>query len=233
MFDLNNAPPQRDGEPIPDGIFVKLVTHIRPGAASLEGLDPVDDGLLRASNTSDALMLDAEFTVMGGAYNGRKLWSMLTIAGGKLNEKGESKGWLITKSTLRAMIESATATDPNDMSDAARAKRVFRAFKQLDGIEFYARLGVQPGEPIADKPGQTYPAKNVISHIVTPKDAEYTALRNGQEVTAKPRGATTAKPTAAPSAPAWAQPTASAAAPPSQPTSPPASGKNGPAWLRE
>jgi len=205
-MDLNDAGSQLErGNLIPAGTFVKLALHIRPGGASAPGLDAMDQGLLTQSKSSDVLMLDCEFTVMGGPHNGRKLWSNLTVAGGKLDDKGASKGWNVTKSLLRAIIESATATLPTDMSDAAKAKRVFQGFKQLDGIQFWARLGIEPGG--ARDGGGNYPDKSRVDHVVLPGEPEYAALAAGQEV--KPAAATPAA--AAAKGPAWAAPAAAAA----------------------
>lgn len=222
MMDLNEAGPQMErGGVIPAGTFAKLQMNIRPGGASAPGLDPMDAGLLKASKTSDVLFLDCEFTVVGGPHNKRKLWSNLSISGGKTDDKGQSMAWGITKATLRAIIESATATMPNDASEAAKAKRVFQGFKQLDGIQFYARIGVEPGGD--DGRGGKYPDKNRIDHVVTPADPEYAALAAGKEV-APAAVAATAPRAAAPSAPAWAAPGNAAAK-----QAAPAAAK--PAWL--
>ena len=87
----------------------------------------MDAGLLKASQSSDAKMLDCEFTVVEGPYARRKFWQMFTVAGGKLDDKGQSKGWNISKSAFRAMIDSALGLDPKDESPAAKQKRVSRA----------------------------------------------------------------------------------------------------------
>src|SRR5258708_5474212 len=79
---------------IPDGTFVKLKGKIRPGNHNLmpDQQGPNDAGLFkRANHPSDAVMLDWEFTVMGGPYKGRNIWQMMVVDGGTLNEKGESK----------------------------------------------------------------------------------------------------------------------------------------------
>jgi hypothetical protein len=83
---------------------------IRPGG--VDGATPMDGGLLKASQSSDARMLDCEFTVVEGPYARRKFWQNFTVAGGKLDEKGQSKGWNISKSAFRAMIDSALGLDP-------------------------------------------------------------------------------------------------------------------------
>ena len=67
-------------------------------------------------------MLDCEFTVVEGPYARRKFWQNFTVAGGKLDEKGQSKGWNISKSTFRAMVDSALGLDPKDESPAAKAE---------------------------------------------------------------------------------------------------------------
>ena len=122
MYDLNDAQPQMPpvGELIPDGTFAKVNMTIRPGG--MNGATPMDAGLLKASHSSDAKLLDCEFTVVEGPYARRKFWQNFTVAGGKLDEKGQSKGWNISKSAFRAMIDSALGLDPKDESAAAKAE---------------------------------------------------------------------------------------------------------------
>ena len=88
MYDLNDAQPQMApvGELIPDGTFAKVKMTIRPGGVN--GSTPMDAGLLKASHTSDAKMLDCEFTVVAGAYARRKFWQNFTVAGGKARREG-------------------------------------------------------------------------------------------------------------------------------------------------
>ena len=79
MYDLNDAQPQMPpiGELIPDGTFAKVKMTIRPGGVN--GSTPMDVGLLKASQTSDAKMLDCEFTVVEGPYARRKFWQNFTV----------------------------------------------------------------------------------------------------------------------------------------------------------
>ena len=200
MYDLNDAGPQMApaGELIPDGTFAKLRMTIRPGGVN--GSSPLDAGLLKASQSSDALMVDAEMTVMEGPYAKRKFWQTFTVAGGNLDDKGQSKGWNVSKATFRAMIDSALGLAPTDMSDAAKARRVLRGLKDLDGIVFYGRIMVEP----ASDP--KYSDKNKLANVVLPTEPEYAALKAGQVVTPAPIGAKVraAKPTAQAAAPAWA-----------------------------
>jgi len=239
MYDLNDAQPQMApvGELIPDGAFAKVRMTVRPGG--LNGSTPADAGLLKASQSSDAKMLDCEFTVMAGPYVRRKFWQNFTVAGGKLDDKGQSKGWNISKSAFRAMVDSALGLDPKDESAAAKQKRVIQGLKQLDGIVFAARIMVEP----ASDP--KYRDQNKLANVVLPGEPQYAAVMRGEAVqpepvNAKPRKAQEA---ATNQSPAWASGpgTASPAAPavagvpwanPGQAPNPaPAPPAGGPAWL--
>src|SRR5262249_35670649 len=122
MFDMNDADPQKTGELIPDGTFAKVTMLIRPGG--IDGQSEIDHSLLKAPKdpTSDVRMVDCEFTVVAGPHAKRKFWQMFTVQGGKVDENGVSIGWKISKSTFRAMIDSALGCDPRDMTDATKQK---------------------------------------------------------------------------------------------------------------
>ncbi len=231
MYDLNDAQPQMApvGDLIPDGTFAKVKMTIRPGGTN--GSTPIDAGLLKASQSSDAKLLDCEFTVVAGPYARRKFWQNFTVAGGKLDEKGQSKGWNISKATFRAMVDSALGLDPRDESAAAKAKRVFQGLKQLDGIVVAARIMVEP----ASDP--QYRDVNKLANVVLPGEPQYDAIMRGETVqpdpiNAKPRKAQNG---GTQQAPAW-QPNA----PPNgtvpwanqdQPSPPQPAPATGPAWL--
>jgi hypothetical protein len=179
-YDLNDAQPQMApiGELIPDGTFAKVRLTIRPGGVN--GATPADAGLLRVSQGSDAMMLDCEFTVVDGLYARRKFWQSFTVAGGRLDEKGQSIGWKIAKSTFRAMIDSALGLNPQDMSEATRAKRVLPGLKHLDGIVFAARIMVEPAS------NTQCCAQNRIANVVLPIDPRYAAIMRGETVPPEP-----------------------------------------------
>jgi hypothetical protein len=179
-YDLNDAQPQTPpiGELIPDGTFAKVRLTIRPGGVN--GATPVDAGLLKASQSSDAKMLDCEFTVVEGPYARRKLWQSFTVSGGKLDEKGQSIGWKISKSTFRAMIDSALGLNPKDMSEATRAKRVLPGLRHLDGIVFAARIMVEH----ASNP--QYRDQNRIANVVLPDEPLYAAIMRGETLPPEP-----------------------------------------------
>jgi len=246
MFDLNDVEPINSAELLPDGSFVKVTMAIRPGG--VDGLTEIDKGLLKASNApgSDVLSLDCEFTVTEGPFARRKFWQLFTVAGGKLDDKGASIGWTISKRMFRAMIDSALGLDPEDMSEAAKAKRQLRGLADLNGISFVAKVAVEPNND------PRYPDHNRLDHPVLPTEKEWRAVMNGEDVPPRPskprspsgsRSAATAqvpawaaaqqKPAAAPQttgAPLWQRP-ANAPAPQPVPAATQTVKPAGPAWL--
>jgi len=229
MFDFNDAQQQMapQGELIPDGVFSRLKLTIRPGGAN--GAVPMDAKLLKSSDKSDALMLNCELTLMDGPHARRKFWQNFTVAGGKRDEKGESIGWNIAKSSFRAMIDSALGLDPRDESPAARDKRKIEGLRQLDGIVFAALLLVEP------RNDRNAGGNNRIANIVLPGEPEYARVMSAQPVPPDPVNATPSKPRAgaAAVAPAWSQqgsaPQHNAEGPAGTPAAAPAT--SSPQWL--
>lgn len=223
-YDMNDAEPQMSGEIIPDGTFAKVTMAIRPGG--VDGQSEIDQCLLKAPKdaTSDVLMLDCEFTVTEGQHARRKFWQMFTVQGGKVDENGVSIGWKISKSTFRAMIDSALGLAPDDMSEGAKAKRVLRGLADLNGITFVAKIAVEQSAQYKDK--------NKLDRVVLPNEKEWQAIMRGEVIAPSPSHRAQKAAAPAPGAtkpaqqrPAWSQ-AASAAAKPSAPAQP-----AGPAWL--
>jgi hypothetical protein len=197
MYDMNDAEPQRSGEPIPDGSFAKMTMALRPGG--IDGQSEIDKGLLKASNTvgSDVLNLDCEFTIVEGPHAKRKFWQTLTASGGKVDEKGVSLGWKITKSTIRAMIDSALGLNPKDMSEAAKQKRVLRGLADLNGITFVAKIRVEPSDD------SRYGDANKLARVILPTEKEWQAVMQGQDVPPSPTPAKARGKAPAQQQPAW------------------------------
>ena len=214
---------------------------IRPGGIDGEG--EIDQCLLRAAKdpSSDVRMLDCEFTVLEGPHARRKFWQMFTVQGGKVDENGVSIAWKISKSTFRAMIDSALGLDPQDMSEAAKQKRILRGLADLSRISFVAKIKVEASDDAR------YGDQNRLDRVVLPTEKEWNLVMDGKDVPASPsraRGTASkaasqqpawsqsrtqtghqTQPQPGPSAPAvaWSQPPAGAAAPAAKPP--------GPAWL--
>lgn len=224
-FDMNDVAPQQSSDMIPDGTFAKVTMSIRKGGT--DGMSEVDRGLLKSSNQpgSDVRMVDAEFTVAEGPFARRKFWQNFTVQGGKLDEEGQSIGWKISKSQFRAMIDSALGLNPEDMSEAAKAKRVLRGLADLDGITFVAKIQIEPNRNPA------YKDANKLDHVVLPTAHEWQKVMAGEVVTAQPSNRARPVAVAPVSAmPAWSAP---AAQPSAQPAPPADAAKpaGGPAWL--
>lgn len=235
MYDLSDTEPLRAAEIVPDGTFAKVSMTIRPGG--VDGPLEADRGLLKASGTvgSDVLQLDCEFTVTEGTFARRKFWHPFTVSGGKVDEKGSSIGWNISKRIFRGMIDSALGLDPEDNGEAARARRVLRGLSNLSGIAFVAKIAVEASEKYGDR--------NRLDRPVLPNEKEWKLVMEGKEVPASPGHRSRKDDKSGPTSPAAAQPawqqTAPAAPAPSpawQQTAPVASAPQpapaqGPAWL--
>ena len=235
-FDMNDVAPQQSGDLIPDGTFAKVTMSIRKGG--VDGANEHDRGLLKASNQagSDVRMVDAEFTVAEGPFARRKFWQNFTVQGGKLDEQGQSVGWKISKSQFRAMIDSALGLNPEDMSEAAKTKRVLRGLADLDGITFAAKIQIEPNRNPA------YKDANRLDHVVLPTAPEWQKVMAGEAVPAQPshrsRPAAPAPVSPAPpwgqsqpasnaSTPAWSSETSQSSGAPAEAAKP----ADGPAWL--
>ncbi len=144
---------------IPADTIAKVSLTIRPGGVG-------DGGWLTQSRTSDAQYLNCEFVVTEGDYTKPKFWSNLTVSGGKVDEKGHSKAGNITRATLRAILESARGIKPDDESDEAKRKRLVQGYGDFNGMEFIAKVGVEPAK------GE-YQAKNKLVGAITPDKPEY------------------------------------------------------------
>jgi hypothetical protein len=225
MFDMNDAEPQKTGELIPDGTFAKVTMIVRPGG--IDGQSEIDQALLKAPKdpTSDVRMLDCEFTVAEGPHAKRKFWQMFTVQGGKVDENGVSIAWKISKSSFRAMIDSALGLDPQDMSEVAKQKRVLRGLADLSGVTFIAKIRIEASED------SRYGDQNRLDRVVLPTEKEWKLVMDGKDVPASPSRSRGAGGKAAAAQPAWNQTTGPGGQPAAaQSRSPQTSGA--PAWSR-
>ena len=105
-------------EPIPAGTQAVLVMKIRPGNIGLEGL-------LKRSSNGNSEALDCEFTVLGGEYDGRKLFDWITLNG---TETGHATAGEISRAKLRAIFESVHGSiQPTTARQRARAGATLRS----------------------------------------------------------------------------------------------------------
>lgn len=175
-FDFNGVSPQSRSL-IPDGTYAKVTMTLIPGGT--DGDSPKDLGLLLASKNpaTDYVMLDAQFSVVGGPHAGRQFWQKFGIRGGDRTETGAFKCWLKSQALFRAMIDSAHGLDPNDYSEAARRKRVLGGLADLNQLSFVVRIRIQPNTNPAYKPS------NKIGEVILPTVKEWSKVMAGETLT--------------------------------------------------
>ena len=162
---------EQTGDLIPNKTPVKVHLKIRPG-----GYDDQSQGWTggyATKGSTGSIYLDGEFTIMGGKYNKRKVWSLI----GLHSPKGD-KWAAMGRSFIRAMLESARGVAPSDASDAAMKARAINSFADLDGMEFTAMVEVQKADP-----GSNYDDKNVIQTVIPVTHKDYQALMSGAGTT--------------------------------------------------
>lgn len=188
-----NDAEEQTGDLIPQGTIVKVHMKVRPG-----GYDDPDKGwtggYATRSDATGAIYLDCEFTVMGGKYNKRKVWSLIGLHSPK-GPKWEAMG----RAMIRAALESARGIKPSDMSETAMKARQISGLADLNGLEFVAKIDVEEGQ-------NGYGDKNKISTAIPVTHRDYAAVMSGQGAAEVPSAAPAqaAKP-AQSSLPAWAQ----------------------------
>jgi hypothetical protein len=161
-YDYTEAPPQREMELIPHGTVATVSLKIRAGGAG-------EGGLLKRSKDGTSEMLDLEFVVVDGPHVRRKFWEYMILGG---TADGHAKAAEISRGRLRAIIESARGIKPDDVSPQARQARTIE-LKELDGMTFIAKIGVEKGKPRNGPSGDNFPDKNILAAIVTPNKCEW------------------------------------------------------------
>lgn len=187
MMDFNDA--EKHTGPnvlIPNGTKAVVQLTLRPGGAG-------DGGWLRRSKSGDAMMLDCEFVVTEGQYAKRKFWTYLTISG---DTEGQQKATAISRSLIRAMLESARGIDPAATDEKAVAGRRVSAYSDLDGLRFWAVIGIEAGK-------DGYADKNRLTAVITPDRKDWSPVDQGG-ATAAPAAYAQAKAAPAAGRPQWA-----------------------------
>jgi hypothetical protein len=161
-YDYTDAPPPRDMELIPHGVIATCVLHIRPGGVG-------EDNMLTRTKAGDAEMLTCEFTVADGPHKGRKFWEYMILSG---TTAGHAQAIDISRGTVKAIIDSALGLKPDDVSPQARAARTVGP-KQLEGMTFIGKVGVEQGKPKNDGTGENWLDKNILAAVITPDKKEW------------------------------------------------------------
>jgi hypothetical protein len=93
-----------------------------------------------------------------GKYEKRKAFNFLMVKGTTDGQKGMVEGRSLP--FLKGVWNSAHFLDPADQSPAACAKRSNVEFRDFDGLQFLAEIGIEKGK-------DGYPDKNVIVRAIT------------------------------------------------------------------
>lgn len=192
-MNFNDAEEQSSGDLIPHKTPVKVHMKIRAGGHN----DPTEGwtGGYAKLHETGAVSLDCEFTVIGGKYNKRKVWSLVGLHSPK-GPKWAGMG----RSFIRAALESARGIAPSDNSERAQSARQIRELGELDGLEFCAFVEVQKADE-----GSTYSDKNVIQTVIPCTHRDYQGLMSGEGTAPASGQGFVAKPqSGGGSKPAWA-----------------------------
>jgi hypothetical protein len=189
--DFNDAQDQQSYDTIPKGTLARVRMTIKPG-----GFDSPEHGWTGGyatfSDKTNSVYLNAEFVITEGEYARRKIWSLI----GLHSPKGPD--WAnIGRAFVRAILNSSRNLLPQDNGQQATNARRIQGFADLDGIEFLAKIDVEP-----DQHGQP---KNTIKVAIQPDHKDYARL-----MCVAPRAPATS---AAPSSPASTAPLPAPAAP--------------------
>lgn len=192
--DFNDAEQQTSYDLIPNKTPAKVHMKIKPGGYN-DSAQGWTGGYATRNEKTGAVYLNAEFTVIGGKFNKRKVFSLI----GLFSPKGDA--WTrIGKAFIRAALESARGIKPDDASDRAMSARRIKDLSDLDGMEFCALIEV-------DKPQEGYDPKNIIQTVIGVGHKDYATLMAGEGGTFTPVAAAAANVVAAAAqAPAGAKP---------------------------
>lgn len=189
-MNFSDAEEQSSGDVIPHKTLAKVHMKIRPGGYD-DAAKGWTGGYATRSEKTGAIYLDCEFTVIGGKYNKRKVWSLIGLHSPK-GPAWEGMG----RSFIRAALESARGIKPRDASELAMKARQISGFSDLDGLELVVQIDVEQAEA-----GSGYDDKNKINNVIPTTHKDYAALMGGTapvQQSAPPKAASSG-------APAWAQ----------------------------
>lgn len=111
------------------------------------------------------------FTIVGGNFNGRKVWHRLFVDGDKMSERNQPIAKEIGMRTMRSIIESARNIKPDDTSPNAQQLRNLNSIEDLNGMELCIKIGIEKGT-------NGYADRNRLVAPLTPNQTGYIAGSN-------------------------------------------------------
>jgi len=212
-FDFNDAGEQSAGAGvIPPNSCIAVSLHIVMPDAGFSGSEPE----LTKSRSSSMEFLSTELVVEAGKYAGAKIYHRFNLGGAVTG--GQRKAVDISRSQIRAIIESHRRIDPADASPQATQARRINTYAELEGMRFAAKVGCEPSTSVKKNDPEHYYVNNTLLRVLTRKDAEWGQMSQPPyelispepvpEFPVHPQPCAPAGP-----APNWAAPQASAPAP--------------------
>ena len=194
MLDLNNVSYSdsgpKDFELIPDGVVVRAFIKLEGGDMELPEFG---GGTYFKSSQSGAKWMPIEMTIVGGAYDKRKIWQNIFVDGAKLDENGFSVAKRIGLETIKKMVDSHFSISMKDDSPEAAQKRgSVNGVHMLNGMQICLKVGIEKGT-------NGYADKNKIKTVLTPDSKEFIAVT---ATSVAPAATPTPQAAPAPSAPA-------------------------------
>ena len=154
-FDYSTPPPQSALNLIPAKTIAPVRMSVNAGGSG-------EGGMLTPSKDGACELLRYSLVVLDGPHAKRKIFGQHIVEGP--DDKYEEQKWRSVK-LLRRVLESALNLSANDPSAEAKAK-LNVDYAAFDGLTFYARLGIEPGNG-------DWPAKNVLSGAVTRNEGDW------------------------------------------------------------
>ncbi len=130
-------------ELIPEGTIARAILLIKPNYLTLEEFS--NTPMFKESPHSSAKYIEAEFTIVGGKFDKRKVWQNIFFDGDAKNDQGISKARINGLRTLRLLVDSMLGLDPKDVSPESNNKRKIPGVDALQGQEFCIKIGIEKG----------------------------------------------------------------------------------------
>lgn len=127
------------------------------------------------------MQLFCKLTVQTGEYKGTFWYENITLPAGCQTVALSDNQQLSAKiggSLLRAIIEAARRIDPEDTSQAARAKRNISDWQELNGLVIPVKVGIDK-KPFTSQDGREFWNNRILS-VVPVTHPEFQKIMNGQ-----------------------------------------------------
>lgn len=148
---------------IPDATVLRVKLRIRPGGFNDSSQGWTDGYASRGK--SGSIYLNCEYTVVGGEYTGKKIFSLIGL-------KSLKGPWWANKGRglIRGILNAAHGISEKDTSQNAIKARRVSSFKDIDGLQFFVRVKI-----VKNQNGRF---QNDIGEAIAPDESEH------QQVTA-------------------------------------------------